>query len=112
MKSKDFSGIVNLLRTNGVGFIKCFFRSNLYREDIEDETTKIWKIDFSDGVNHLGTLETKTNIEIGDAVNGVQKDPYGEGYECHIIIERIRCEIVINMRQTISPVQGECTIAI
>lgn len=71
IEEKDMSEIVETLRTNGVNFIKCFFKSNLHLDDElwnhSNVEGKDWRIDFSDGKNYLGSLNTNTD-EIDDVI--------------------------------------------
>ena len=64
IQEKDFSEIIEILKTNGVGFIECFFRTSIYFSesgwnDPEVESEE-FRIDFSDGRNYLGSLHTST----------------------------------------------------
>lgn len=56
------SKIATLLKSNGVGFVKVFFRSNLSPAELNDgETTGEWMLDFSDGKIYLGSLKLDCN---------------------------------------------------
>lgn len=58
MIKKDFSKIAARLKTNGVGFVKLFFRSNQNAVELnEDPNTKEWVVDFSDGKKYLGSIQ-------------------------------------------------------
>lgn len=73
MQKKDMSEIVEILRTNGVGFLICFFRSGLHLDDEKWNTQgeeKPWRIDFSDGKKYLGSLDTNT-----DNIDCVESEP-------------------------------------
>lgn len=76
MKKKDFSEIAALLKKNGVGFIKLFFRSNQNAAELdEDPNDKEWVVDFSDGKNYLGSLTM--NPDSIDTASGDNKEqPY------------------------------------
>jgi hypothetical protein len=114
MKDKDFSEIIKLIRTNGVGFVKCYFRSGLYPEDLLDSASdyKEWRIDFSDGINYLGSLYTTTE-EFGDH----DTDPKNEKIvsECTLYLGKMgELKRDICLYLSFYPgllIQGECIIA-
>ncbi len=109
MQVKDFSGIEKILRTNGVGFIKCFFRSSLYPEDIDYEPTKKWRIDFSDGIKYLGSLDKETNavgFSTTEKVRPLEYDLYFGKTQTNL-----DQELKIVLTYTSWPTQGECIIS-
>ena len=68
---KNFLEIADLLKNNGVGFVKLYFKSNLSSEEIdnEDSNDKQLILDFSDGKEYLGSLVLKTKL-IGTLTSG------------------------------------------
>ncbi len=73
---RDFSGILYRLRANGVGFIECFYHTNIETDELFSENgnstefDEIWEIHFSDGVNYLGTLEVHWAPNLNFAISG------------------------------------------
>ena len=113
MKQKDFSEICTLLKTNGVGFIKCFFRSSLYPEDLMNHPVKDWRIDFSDGVRYLGSLITDSDvIGFSSGTNILSKNKEPMTYTCHVDPNHsgYSRSVTIEMIITAFPLQGECII--
>lgn len=110
IEQKDFSEILSILQTNGVGFIKCLFRSNLNPEDIEYEPTKPWRLDFSDGIKYLGSLVTDTDIVGFSTADGIQPLVY----DCYIDKKEIKFteDLKIILTYTAWPVQGECILTL
>ena len=110
MKKGDFSKITNILKTNGVSFLECFFRSSLYEDDLNYEPTKKWRLDFSNGTNYLGSLDT-TN----DEFDSVLMD--GKLLKsCRLYLGKIKGlpggEVCIDLYFTATQIQGRCTITL
>ncbi len=79
------SEIIEILKTNGVNFIECFFKTNLYLNDEEWNTVgkeKDFRIDFSDGRNYLGSLDANT-----DWIDDVLSEPLEAAREKEAIRE-------------------------
>lgn len=118
MQKKDMSEIVEILRTNGVGFLNCFFRSSqsLVIDDEDEEaldTSKEWFIDFSDGKNYLGSVSLPADHEVDDIVTTLSAFKEGRNFiESFSIYEAVdNHEICVNiMFSTITELFGTCTI--
>lgn len=102
------SKIKDLLENNGVGFVKCFFRSSLEPQEIsENSKEEEWMLDFSDGKIYLGSLKFKNYTLALESIDGdtpsctVSIDKQELGSEEHLEIE---------FTFTIYPYQCECLL--
>ncbi len=106
--SKDFSEIATILKTNGVGFLKCFFESNQNPEELDKRLfEKEWILSFSDGKNYLGTL-----IIDPDSIGSMSTDEKLPiemtcyGVECPQFEEKMHIDFFFTVRY----MRGECII--
>lgn len=109
---KDLSEIIQIVKNNGVSFVKLFFKSNLsYMQLNENEDFGDWVVDFSDGKNYLGSLSVSSNNDYLDSMTSDYVDPTYMIF-CAIPIESNAGNLNISMKLIFSANQksGKCYV--
>lgn len=107
MQKKDFSEIQKILETNGVGFIKCFFKTDLHVEEIEEHNDDMLEISFSDGINYIGLLYISVKN-----ISAIIPKNHEEKQSTEYVIYLKKNSILVKLVYSVSSMQGDCTISI